>query len=404
SSCRNSLNLLANLAFDFKCNKKGEQDIFRRLPCLKGKLCPDEDQAQNVFPNFQFTYRIQDRSQSRFWYLILFNCFLDENCTWQRANYSRKLTYEINLINGHPLLRNSKIFFDTGQLSIDERYLPQIGFFGLIFTSILLILTLKISTKSGQFLKLILISAICQHFCWLTHYLSLSRNGVGWPFLKFAADQILNHVVEYLLIFLLILIAKGWKIRTLVVKRRLKTWTLMSCLFCLHLTFNFWALLTNDFWLYASIYDVWQGWAVLVVRLSATCWFFVELRSSVKLERDEQKRTFLLHFGSGFLVWFVYLPILGAFSGNISLINRLEIVQGLHHLANFVVCATLTHLFYPKSASRKFFLKSDHSTNDSLNFEEEDLAILDDDFEKSYFTPTMEDLDHVTDVVDCSKT
>lgn len=52
-------------AYDAQCHDLGHEDFLRRVPCLKGHLCPDEDNPSNVVPNNQLTYAIQDINNPR---------------------------------------------------------------------------------------------------------------------------------------------------------------------------------------------------------------------------------------------------------------------------------------------------------------------------------------------------
>jgi hypothetical protein len=45
-------------------------------------------------------------------------------------------------------------------------------------------------------------------------------------------------------------------------------------------------------------------------------------------EDDDEKAQFLAHFGAGFLVWFVYLPVLGVIASQISQLWRFKIILG----------------------------------------------------------------------------
>lgn len=79
--------------------------------------------------------------------------------------------------------------------------------------------------------------------------------------------------------------------------------------------------------------DEWQTWPgrlILVFRLAIMLWFLVELKkttSSVKnspfLKTNSQ---FFLHFGAGFLVWFVYLPIIAFICAWLSALNRYKTI------------------------------------------------------------------------------
>lgn len=65
-SCSRLMKRLETIAFDRQCNERGNEDFWRRIPCPKDQLCPDEDQPRNVIPQQQFTFKIRDINQPRF--------------------------------------------------------------------------------------------------------------------------------------------------------------------------------------------------------------------------------------------------------------------------------------------------------------------------------------------------
>lgn len=64
-ACEVMFKKINHIAYDSECKPNGKEDIIRHIPCPKNKLCIDEDEPQNVIPNFQFTYRIQDPKHPR---------------------------------------------------------------------------------------------------------------------------------------------------------------------------------------------------------------------------------------------------------------------------------------------------------------------------------------------------
>lgn len=374
--CSRVLSVVNDIAFEPRCNPNGNQDVYRHVPCSSGKLCSDEDQPANVFPSSQMTYRVQDLAQARFWYVLLLTCYLDQNCSWTSHNRSINLSldYDLFLVNGHPNYRVSMNLIDRWHFSNDDEDLASMSLVALLANILLLGLEIRAynlqSTERGQFLLLILALQVLRLTLLFLHWSLFSRDGVGLAWAEIFARHILTHIVDYSIVLLLILIGKGWKIRTNNVRHRLRTAFMIVTFLAMHLAFYGWAVASTEWWLETCVFDLWQGWAILMIRIFAMCWFFAELRESIKLENNEQKKIFLLHFGSGFLVWFVYMAVLGAFSSRIPLMSRKMTIEGLTQLANFVVLAVLTHLFYPRSSNRWFFLNPANDLDDATNVEE----------------------------------
>ena len=55
-------------------------------------------------------------------------------------------------------------------------------------------------------------------------------------------------------------------------------------------------------------------------------WFLWELRKTLLLEHNMEKNRFYLHFGAGFLVWFVYLPIIALVGTQVSALWRYKTI------------------------------------------------------------------------------
>jgi len=75
--------------------------------------------------------------------------------------------------------------------------------------------------------------------------------------------------------------------------------------------------------------DEWQtapGALILAFRLFIMLWFLWELRGTFLLERDMKKTKFYLHFGAGFLVWFVYLPLIAVVCTYVSSLWRYKTI------------------------------------------------------------------------------
>ena len=69
-------------------------------------------------------------------------------------------------------------------------------------------------------------------------------------------------------------------------------------------------------------WQTWPGYLILAFRLAIMAWFLLELRETFALEHNEVKVRFYLHFGAGFLVWFVYLPIAALICAHVSALWR----------------------------------------------------------------------------------
>lgn len=92
-ACKKMFHKISNIAYDSVCNDEGPQDLMRKVPCPIGQLCPDEDNPTNVVQSYQFSFRVEDLSQPRFWYLSVVSCYRDKNCSWKMSDEDVELSY-----------------------------------------------------------------------------------------------------------------------------------------------------------------------------------------------------------------------------------------------------------------------------------------------------------------------
>jgi len=365
------------------------------VPCSTGDLCSEEDDPENVVRGFQLTYQVQDKAQARFWFVLLLNCRLDASCNWTSGSIddggnksgSINIDYDLWLVNGDPQMKHYNPF--EHQFSFDQMDTLEIFLMALTVNLILIGLQWRAfntyRSRRGKLLIFVLCVQCTQIACNLVHVGVFSVDGRGVRTFRLIGE-LLELMADFMLVFLLVCIAKGWTINKIYVADRNKL-VLMSVVYCIcSVIFYVWSNNAVDDLLDIDVFQTWPGWGLLTLRIVAMSWFLVELRRSVRAEYDEAKVSFLLHFGAGFLVWFIYLPVLGALSSQIAIMWRCKVVLSIAYLADFVACAVLIHLFWPSSSNRTYFLN-----NASSSAAAEEL----DDYEKAII---MEDLDGIKHV------
>ena len=81
--------------------------------------------------------------------------------------------------------------------------------------------------------------------------------------------------------------------------------------------------------------DEWQtrpGFIILTFRLAIMFWFLFELRHRLREDSSQRAMQFHLHFGAGFLVWFIYLPITAFILTQTSALYRFKTMLSEHHI------------------------------------------------------------------------
>ncbi|CAG2257519.1 unnamed protein product [Mytilus edulis] len=216
NSCNAMFNKIDQIAYDNPCRQNGKEDFLRRIPCPKGQLCPDEDEPKNLIPGYQFTYRVQDLKNPRFWYLSMVACYRNttaNNCSWVRSSQNLELDYDIWLVNGDPASKHQNPFehqFSFEDHDIVESYAV---FFALYL--IIIFIWLYAYFKQKHTITKILTASICLELtgisCNLLHWMIFSANGVGCYVLSVIGNAI-DVISECLFMLTLLLITKGWTI------------------------------------------------------------------------------------------------------------------------------------------------------------------------------------------------
>jgi hypothetical protein len=219
-------------AYFYECNENGHQDFVRRVPCPRGKTCLDEDNQKNLIPGSQFTYKIQDSNQARFWYISLVACTRDK-CVWRDLNtvgnqtvdrpISYTIAYDIWIVNGNPNAKSNNRFeheFSYELHDIFEIYLCSF----LIYLFVLPLIAYRCYLHFHYMYVQVFVYVgveVGSRLLALTHNLAFSFDGRGVIAFQFLAD-FLEVTASSVLILILLSMAKGWTIRSkqLILSRR----------------------------------------------------------------------------------------------------------------------------------------------------------------------------------------
>jgi len=360
-ACEKMFDKINSVAYDSNCNDDGEQDFLRSIPCPRNSLCIEEDNPENVVTNSQFTFKIQDLYQARFWYISLVACRRNvSTCQWEYVQNVKgsenNIKYDIRLVNGNPNIGNKNIF--RYQFSSDQQDLLQVYVALLIVYTILTplqvyaakiqnhpIARLLAAGLSTQFVALLLINF---HFC------LFAANGKGVYLFKILGE-VLEIISESLFMLLLILLALGWAITRLELTCKITLvglWSLYTILSCL---LYVWMKTEVDVIEDIEEYQTYPGIITLLLRIIVMVGFVMALRDTMLYEYNPDKLNFFLHFGAASLVWFNYLPILAIIALQISALWREKFLIGVSYSVDTFAYAILMHLLWP-SRSQQYFL------------------------------------------------
>ncbi|KAL1458112.1 hypothetical protein WDU94_008286 [Cyamophila willieti] len=343
-------------------NNKNSNDFLRRIPCPKGKLCAEETSLQpSVVKGSQFTFRVEDNSQPRFWYLSLVACYLNTtSCKWQHLTEDLNINYDIWLVNGNPNHTHNPLVY---QFSFDRQNTAQM--YLLFFIVYCLLLPVQLYAVAHQrhpvtklFTASLILEVVGVGFN-LIHVLKYAYDGVGYSNISVIGD-VLDILSRTTFMLLLILLAKGWAVTR--IELAWKPFSILLIWFIygiVHILLYVWNMTEVDIIEDIDVYQTWPGWLILILRTFISAWFLSELRTTMLYEHNAQKLNFFLHFGASALVWFIYLPIIALVALQLSALWRFKLLLGITYSADCFAYCMMTHLLWPTRSEQYFLLATD---------------------------------------------
>uniref|UniRef100_A0A0N5ARR5 GpcrRhopsn4 domain-containing protein n=1 Tax=Syphacia muris TaxID=451379 RepID=A0A0N5ARR5_9BILA len=367
--------LMNKTLLETRCFPNGTDDIMRWIPCASGKTCINA--PNQTIPGYQMALRMRQLDAPQYYYVVLLGCTLNENCSWVSVQENINVEYNLWLTNGNPMSTNKDFF--SYQFSFDEQDTVVIYFVALIMYLTLSIFEWKAVINGKQVKKLysnqkllclILSAKIIGLSLHLLNIVVFAYDGRGLLVARFLGE-FLRLFATCVLYLLLILLSRGWLIndtgRSAINRTVIIIWIFLTF-------FHYFFFFANFFFVVDILHDIdifksWPGYGMLLIRMCQAIWFLTEIRYTIVRERDEEKAVFIAYFGAGFLVWFVYLSLLGVIVSFISVLWRFKVILAITTFANFVAISSLVHLFWPTGSYSRFFLfgNSLHRRLDSLN-------------------------------------
>jgi len=238
-------------------------------------------------------------------------------------------------------------------------------FFTLLFLLLLIIhiigVVQLIKMESWHPIIRVLSTALtCQFLSCLTemvHYLIYMNDGIGSPDLK-ALGDLLSMITQIVLMFLCILVAKGWAITTSYLSDRNILIVTMSLLLLSYLSLFISDNAARDPASTLYFYDSVPGLIVIILRIGVAAWFLWCLRSTVGFEALPEKRRFYIIFGFCYTAWFLLLPGIVALALGLSEWVRFRVVSGLSLTVDAIAFIAFVVLLSPSRAVSFFNIKS----------------------------------------------
>ncbi|CAH1791741.1 unnamed protein product [Owenia fusiformis] len=374
-ACPLMFNKIDTIAWDRQCKKDGKEDFLRKVPCDTDKLCSEEDAPDKVVKGYQFTYKIQDTKQPRFWFISLVSCYRgdkgDTLCKWLHdSDEEIELEYDIWMVNGNPYTKHFNPF--EHQFSFELHDVVEIYAIFLVAFIIIVPIQLYALRRQRHNLMRLLTACIILEFIGIVlnfiHFFKFAFDGEGSNLMKLAGNFI-DMFAECLFMLLLLLIVKGWTItrQTLTTKSKILLFTAWTLYTAANIFLFIWNFTEMDIISDKDEWQTWPGYTILAFRMALMVWFLFELRETFLLENHQPKMRFYLHFGAGFLVWFVYLPIVALIGSQVSALWRFKTILSMTYAADFLSYCVLMHLLWP---SRSYLYFNLHTERPPLHMEE----------------------------------
>lgn len=353
SVCPVMFTTIDTIAFDYVCNTHGLEDFLRAIPCPQGKLCSDEDNPANVLPGFQFTFKVRDTQQPRFWYISIVSCVRDrakKQCKWEPTNKREPIIiqYDIWIVNGNPTSKGLNPF--EHQFSFEFHDVFEIHLVAFLLIAVIMFLWIYAFLKQQhlitKLLTVVFAGELLSTILSLIHVTTFSFNGVGVEWMnKFGT--LVDIVVQCLFMMFLLMLAKGWAITTNELRWKSVLFGICGAYTLLNLFLYIWNIVEIDNIISnTDEWQTWPGYATLAFRLLVMVWFLVELRRTYH-QNIQEDVSFIQHFGAFFLVWFIYLPVLALVTTQVSPLWRYKTILSISYAVDILAYAVLLHLFWP---------------------------------------------------------
>nr|QVK45727.1 G protein-coupled receptor [Proales similis] len=295
TACSLMFKTIESVAFYFNCNENGAQDFIRRVPCPVGSICIDEDYQENVIKGHQFTFKIDDPNQARFWYVSLVACSRDtKTCRWNYLpdlNVSNASTpidsyiigYDIWLVNGNPDENHLNPFehqFSYEMHDIIEIYLLSFVSYLLILPTIILRTWRRFHWLYFQLSAFVTIE-LASRLVSLIHWLVFAFNGSGLT-ACYLLGQLFSACADCVLMLNLVSIANGWTVRSHRLRFSQRSRCLAAALFTIYTASHLISLFMIHPVFNLNSYENPGGYVELTTRLAVMCWFLAELKNTSK--------------------------------------------------------------------------------------------------------------------------
>ena len=223
----------------------GFNDYLRKVPCDpdgEHYIYCNQPESVTVIPGSDFTFHVQSAPKTEFYYVFIIACTRNatETCNWAGSD-DVYFKYDVTVVNSDPT--GHKDYFDY-QFSFEFHgvLILQLSFtvLYLILVAIQFMLHSRLVSKKQlcphplvQLFTASLVLDFLHVGCEMIHYSVYAANGNGAIAMRYFGE-VFNLLSDWLLILVLILVAKGWQVTTCSIRWK----KLTSVVWCVYILFS----------------------------------------------------------------------------------------------------------------------------------------------------------------------
>ena len=241
----------------------GFKDYIRKLPCDPSDgdyIACNQPNSVGVVPHSNFTYHIRSAPNTEFYYIFIVACSRNasETCDWAVSD-EVCFNYDITVVNSDPTSPSKNHFDYHFPYEFHGVLILEMIFTLLYLTLVAIQILLHSRLVAGkgysphlliQLFTTSLVLDLLHVTCEMIHFSVYAANGVGVIAMKYFGE-VFNQLSDWLLILVLILVAKGWQVTTCTIR---------------------WKKLTSVAWgVYIFISGIYFVWMVVSVHISVMC-------------------------------------------------------------------------------------------------------------------------------------
>lgn len=232
----------------------GFDDYLRKVPCNPTDgiyIYCNQPASVNVTLESDFTYHKRNAPNTEFYYVFIIACTrnVSETCQWGDSD-AVYFEYDVTIVNSDPS-RSKDVFYYHFSFEFQGVLILEMVFTALYLVLVVIHFTLHSRLIAGKgysphrLINLFTISLLLEFLhvcCEMIHFAVFAADGRGVITMKYFGE-VFNELSDWLLILVLILVAKGWQVTTCTVR---------------------WKKLTSIVWgVYISISAVYFVWMVV---------------------------------------------------------------------------------------------------------------------------------------------